>query len=669
MGALHKLVFILGKLDPHNEGWKARQLVKAEQIEDSSARESAIQAIEQAFERNALDYGRKLYLLENCIYGVDIQPIAVQIAKLRCFISLVVDQRTEDSHDNRGIIPLPNLETKFVAANTLLAIGNRQQMIRSPQIIALEKDLTDVRHRHFTARTPATKRKYRERDRQIRTELSEHLKHFGLPADAARQLAAWDPYDQNASADFFDSEWMFGLPIGKVRVDAATAATVLGNFALVNELPGQMELAPTQEIDSGFDIVIGNPPYVRQEQIKELKPALKEHYDCYTGVADLYVYFYERGHELLKPGGVLTYISSNKYFRAGYGEKLRTMLASRSIVQQLIDFGDAPVFTAIAYPSIFIGRKGDSSSNEVRALTWQPGKSIGEFPSVFQANSFLIAQKRLTPDGWRLETPAVFRLLEKLRQAGTPLGEYVKGRFYRGILTGFNEAFVVDRATRDQLIAEHPSSAELLKPFLRGRDVKRWVVQPQDLWLIFTRRGINIQKYPAILEHLSQYRKRLTPGVRGGRKPGCYEWYEIQDSIAYWQEFEQGKILYPDIYEHQSFALDLAGFYANNTCYFIPTDEDWLCGLFNSLTVEWFYSRVSNAVRGGYLRAFSDYMRQIPIPSGTQSGAIGGLVHEITDATRVNPITDVTDLERQIDAHVYALYGLTREEIAMVEEG
>ena len=254
MGILHKLVFLLSKLDPRNAQWRQRQIdrvqntiTEAEKIDDSVIRESTIdelegeiESINEAFERNALDYGRKLYLIENCIYGVDIQPIATQIAKLRFFISLIVEQKIDDTRENRGVRPLPNLETKFVAANTLLDVEKPEQMtLRNPQIDSKEKALEEVRRRHFTARTPRTKDRYRQRDAELRAEISALLKRDGFPSETTERIAGWDPYDQNTSADFFDPEWMFG-------------------------------------ITDGFDVVIGNPPYVRQEKIKEHQTHLEK---------------------------------------------------------------------------------------------------------------------------------------------------------------------------------------------------------------------------------------------------------------------------------------------------------------------------------------------------------------------------------------------------------
>jgi adenine-specific DNA-methyltransferase len=257
MGMLQKLVYVLSKLDPGNRRWMERQLARARSISNSEAREAAETLIEEAFGRNELDYGRKLFLIENCIYGVDIQPIAVQIAKLRCFIALIVDQRVDNTRLNRGVRALPNLETKFVAANALRGIPRPQQLqLRDAEIEKLEQALDEVRSHHFNARTTATKRKYRAQDRDIRAQLAVLLQRDGFSDESAALLAGWNPYDQNATAAFFDTEWMFG------KAD-------------------------------GFHIVIANPPHVGQEQIREQKLFLQQQFpEAYTGTADLYVYFF-----------------------------------------------------------------------------------------------------------------------------------------------------------------------------------------------------------------------------------------------------------------------------------------------------------------------------------------------------------------------------------------
>ena len=649
MGMLQKLVFILGKLDPNNEIWNYQQkereirpvledLQQAQKISYEQARAAATQQLEERlaeieadFTNNEMDYPRKLFLIENSIYGVDIQPIAVQIAKLRFFISLIVEQRVDDNAPNRGILPLPNLETKFIAANTLMSIDRPAQMtLGALAVQAKEQELATVRHRIFTARTQATKNKYREKDQHLREEIAALLKREGWADHTATQLAQWNPYDQNASAGFFDPEWMFG-------------------------------------IKDGFDVCIGNPPYVRQEQIKHLKEQFKPHYECFTGTADLYIYFYERGLKLLQEHGVLTFISSNKYFRSAYGQKLRHFLASQAQVHQIIDFGDAPVFTAIAYPAIVVVEKGGRGDEGLfRALNWEMGQPLEHFETVVQTQSFLMPQAELKAEGWQLADATSLRLLEKLRQAGTPLGEYVNNRFYYGIKTGFNEAFVVDRPTRDRLIAEHPSSGEVLKPFLRGRDVKRWRVDYQDLWLIFTRRGTDIKKYPAIHDYLLPFKDRLTPGIPGGRKPGSYEWYEIQDNIAYWQEFERSKIFIPAIAQSADYAADYSGYYGNDKTNICVTDEvEFVLGILNSRVMWWFIQQTAASKQGGFYEFKPMYVRQIPIPLASEQ-----------DKTRIETLVQqcltaqgkaVAAYEAEIDEIVAHLYGLTDAERTIIE--
>ncbi|MEI6444747.1 MAG: TaqI-like C-terminal specificity domain-containing protein [Nostocales cyanobacterium ELA583] len=640
MGILQKMVYVLSKLDHKNLKWQELQRLKVQEetnqvfyIPDKDERQRRLIEINEAFDdkMNDPNYGRKLFLIENCIYGVDIQPIALQIAKLRCFIALIVEQVVDHNRNNSGILPLPNLETKFVAANSLIRFSD--QSLRSDEVIEKEQELKEIRKKHFTARSKATKDKYRERDEELRNKIRDLLKDIGLDAALADSLAQWNPYNQNTSADFFDPEWMFG-------------------------------------IKDGFDICIGNPPYVRQEQIKELKPVFKKNFQCFTGVADLFVYFFERGYQLLKTGGVLSYICSNKYFRSGYGEKLRDFLGKNTTIQQLIDFGDTDVFTAIAYPSIILFSKEKASKdNQLKALSWQQTEALNEFPTVFNAQNFLMPQSALKADGWRLEDTQVLDLFAKLRNAGKPLGEYVNGKFYYGIKTGFNEAFVIDRQTRDKLIAEHSSSAEIIKPLLRGRDVKRWSVDYQDLYLIFTKRGIDIKKYPAIEKHLSQYKDRLTPGVDGGRKAGSYQWYEIQDNIAYWQEFEQPKIIYPDIAQRSEFTYDTKKSYLGNTLYLLPTKETWLLGLLNSQVIFWFYSQISPTIQGGFVRFIAQYVSQIPILTATEAEQkvietlVGYVLHLTATLKEIPNIGDSSMdklmtkyFEQIIDAVVMELY-------------
>jgi hypothetical protein len=244
------------------------------------------------------------------------------------------------------------------------------------------------------------------------------------------------------------------------------------------------------------------------------------------------------------------------------------------------------------------------------------------------------------------------------------LGEYVKGKLYYGIKTGLNEAFVIDKITRDRLISEHPSSEEVIKPFLRGRDVKRWCVEYKDLWIIFTRRGIDIKKYPAIEQYLSQYKQKLTPGI--GRKVGSYKWYEIQDNIAYWQEFEQPKIIIPAIVNNVEYTLDLCGYYSNDKTSICITDNAYcLLAILNSSIMWWFIQQIASSKQGGFFEFKPMYVSQIPVVDidNTQKQAIEYLVKQCLEAKG----KEVKELETKINQIVYELYGLSEEEIGIIE--
>jgi hypothetical protein len=461
----------------------------------------------------------------------------------------------------------------------------------------LREDLDLVRHRHFNARTVPTKAKCRQDDANLREKIAHALKESGLPAPSAVALAEWDPYDQNAHAAFFDPAWMFSLK-------------------------------------EGFDIVLGNPPYVRQEQIKELKAGLKEHYDVYSGTADLYVYFYERAIRLLKQGGAFSFISSNKWFRSGYGEKLRSWLSEQTQLMRLIDFGDAPVFRSIAYPCIVVltrdgqasGVLGEQAKNKIRVLNWDPEKPVERFAEIFLQESFTLPQASLKPDGWRLESGVKLKLLDRIRAAGLPLGKYVGGRFYRGILTGLNEAFVIDGATRDRLIKEHRSSEEVIKPFLRGRDIKRWRVEFDDQYLIKIESSENVQHpwstkeeaqaekifaklYPAIYEHFRPLRKAMVDRYDQGK----YFW-ELR-ACVYWQEFEQPKMIVPAITDKMNFAPDYDGLYSNNkTTIFVSPSVGLALAVANSSVAFWLAQQTFATKQGGFYDFEPRYSGQIPIP-------------------------------------------------------
>ena len=347
MGILHKLVFILGKLDPNNDRWKEKQIEKAEQIPDVSAREIAVGAIEKDFETNDLDYGRKLYLIENCIYGVDIQPIAIQISKLRFFISLICDQRTnKNKARNCGVRPLPNLETKFVAANTLISLdrGKGQLVLTDLRLPKLEQELATVRHKHFAAQRRRDKLALQRRDAEIREKIAAVLTG-SMSDEASHHLAAWDPYDQNASAPFFDPEWMYG-------------------------------------ITDGFDVVIGNPPYgirFRAGAPELTFPRAKEA----RKVPDSYMMFILRSVDLLKSKGVLSLIVPNTFCDLENADIFRRHFLTDVSIRELWQTGWAFDSSIVDTLVFFIANEPSVPTKRVRVKIGDSVhiRGIGEFLS------------------------------------------------------------------------------------------------------------------------------------------------------------------------------------------------------------------------------------------------------------------------------------------------
>lgn len=657
MGILQKLVHVLRKLDdsPPNALWKAQNrapleqhLVSAKTLPDPTLRDEQIAQAQAALDKfdqdfadpDYADYARKLYLIEKCLYGVDIQPVAVQIAKLRFFVSLVVEQKLDEGRNR--LTPLPNLETKIVAANSLLPIprtSRQGQLFDNPAIAEKEAELREANASHFAAKRFADKRKRKARILRLRDELVALLKaeHMLRNPDDADRMAAWDPFDQNRYAHFFDPEWMFGF-------------------------------------SDGFDVVIGNPPYVRQEAIKDDKPRYKPHYECYNGTADLYVYFYERSFQLLNAYGVLSFITSNKWFRAKYGADLRRYMVSHTEIRQIIDFGDEAVFDALAYPTIVVATKRDKpvalseARNEVLVLNWDSNNSAHEkerFPEVFSAEHFSVPQNALKAGGWQLEPPTQRRLLERLRKAGQPLGDLTRSDIYRGITSGLNDAYVVDRETRDRLISESPSAASLFEPYLRGRDVNRWHPTPSDIFLIRIESSENAvhpwsgkeeyeaertfaSAYPSIHSHLNRYRKELIER----HDQGNYFW-ELR-SCKYWGNFKLLKILSTKISIQPTFAIDSLGSTIANTAYFfnIDNEDKYLLALLNSGVSNYYARNTFVQKQGGYYEVQPDALKAFCIPSCSSKER--SLLAKLMDA--ISSGVANSEYERLLNGLVYELF-------------
>jgi len=443
----------------------------------------------------------------------------------------------------------------------------------------------------------------------------------------------------------------------------------------------------------GFDAVIGNPPYVRQETLGAQKKYFQQNYEAYHGIADLYTYFIERGVSLLKPNGVFCYIVANKWLRANYGKPLRRWMKQQRI-EEITDFGDQPVFEkATTYPCILRIRKASPrttfDATQVKSLD-------SDLEEYVREHRYTVNQSALEDGIWSLADERTQMLLAKLCAAGVPLGEYVEGRIYRGVLTGLNTAFVIDVDTQTRLIAEDPRSVDLIKPFLAGRDIKRYQPPPSRQYLVLIPKGWTRthsgsarnawewfqDNYPAVADHLMPFAETAQKRYDKGEY-----WWELR-SCAHYNEFEKPKIILPDISARGNFALDDEGkYYCVNTAYIISNADKYLLGLLNSALITFFYENLSSTYRGGYLRFIYQYLVQIPIRTinfddpediarhdkmvalvERMLGLHKKLAAATIPADKQLYQRQIEATDRQIDALVHELYGLTQKEIEIVED-
>lgn len=635
----------------------------------------------------------KRHILKRCIYGVDLNPMAVELAKvslwldcftlgaplsfldhhLRCGNSLIgvnVDEVNQVIQTGQlSLLSGNRFEGMKQAVAGMVRIGelsdvtaaqvteSRREYRRASDAMLPAKRLLDIYTSQWFGNTPRTSGHGKNK--------AEHNRAVEFLRDGASEH--WAQYPDTT---ILPKEWkdvvLVALRAGRqkrffhweLEFPEVFYGTRPGTRQVIERLEG-----------AGFDAVIGNPPYVRQEGLGDDKPFFEvAHAPVYSGVADLYVYFYHRGLSVCRKGGHFGIITSNKFLRAGYGKALRTFLASHAITD-IIDFRDLPVFPdATAYPLILVARREPPpEQHRVRACTVESMAEASQIEEVMSRQGPSMPLAALREKGWALQRPEILRLLEKIRAAGRPLGEVVGGKFYRGILTGYNEAFVIDEAKRAELIAADPSSAEIIKPFLRGRDIRRWQVQWAGLYLIFTRRGIDINRYPAIKAHLFPMKNRLMPGVPGGRKPGSYKWYEIQDSIDYYAEFEKPTIRYQVIATYQQFAFTDEPYLSNDKTWIIPTHDLTLVAILNSKLAWWFLDHIVAKLQGGAFELRSTYVEQIPVPAIDNKDRRALTEHVSAILAAPDDTAAVAGHEQATNRMVYRLYGLTQDEIAIVE--
>lgn len=633
MGILQQMVHILGRIDPENRQWKDMMMSLAidettEAFKNASSEERSdqIKDIERSFDEgvNRPDYARKLYLIENCIYGVDIQPIAIQISKLRFFISLIVDQKTNSTPaDNFGVRPLPNLEAKFVAANTLIGLESELSLADNAEVIInLKKQLRTANHKIFSAKTVKTKRKYKQQVVELRQAIATNLHEMGfIDNSETEQLASWDMFDQNASSLFFDSEWMFG-------------------------------------VKGGFDIVIGNPPYVKIEYIsQEERKVYQERFIFFVKRADLFSVFIEHALKTLSSQqGITTFIIPSVIHSNLSYQKLRNYFLDKHWLAEACYTG-GNVFEGPTVDTTIL-RFEKSSVNDV--LIKKTFDISNQQATIVNASSFN-AQGNIISISSNSSNSVIDKLFD---QSFKSLDS--QARVFQGIVTGNNPVYIFD--TEEQAIKNGIDKA-LLYPLCHGRDIGKYEVRSLERRVLYLDNSVDIDDYPQTKQWLIQYKDVLSN--RREAKKGTIRWYSLQwPRVKSELDFKE-KILIQNT-RNESLktrivaTIDNTSVYASQGINFvIPKTEfvsiHYILGILNSKLVNFLF-----ATKFLNLAIKADYIKQIRIPQ-TRDYRIDDLVNKIFIAKRNTHEVDITEYEQEVDRIVYKLYGLTYEEVKIVD--
>jgi tRNA1(Val) A37 N6-methylase TrmN6 len=671
MGILQKMVHILHKIDPSNTEWKQRQIDRVNKAIDdlelndnTEANEKSINElkaqiddIEASFANNELDYGRKLYLIENCIYGVDIQPIATQISKLRFFISLVVDQKVDKTKKDFGIRPLPNLETKFVAANTLIGLekpkNNQASLFDKKEVQKLEKDLKKVRHSLFSIKTPSIKRKLREQDKELREQISDLLSEdYGN--ETARLLANWDPYDQNTSSSFFDKEWMF-------------------------------------DISDGFDIVIGNPPYIKEYTDKNVFDGLR-YSPYFQGKMDLWYFFTCNGIDILKNNGSLCFIAPNNWNTNSGASKMRNKIIKDAKIIKILDFGNYMIFdSADIQTMVFLISKSDENNkyifdlkkincknpkieNIIELLTNTKSKN-NEFLNPTITKSLLIDKTLTFSSGIKDAILNKISLKENIKldkkneiAQGIVLPQDFLNKKNNEILGNkFQNGQGVFVLKNDEFINlnKNEKEEEIIKPYFTTNQIQKWYANPcNDEWIIYTGSSFkdkeNIKPYPNIKKHLDQFLPIITSDNKpyGLHRSRVEKFFKGEKIITLRKCVGEPKFTYTDF-----------DCYVSATFYVIKTsriNQKYLTGLFNSKLIA-FWLRNKGKMQGNNFQLDKEPLLEIPIykPNNDIQINISNVVENILLSKKEKQNTMA--LESKIDLMVYKLYELTYDEVLIIE--
>lgn len=643
-------------------------------------------------------FHEKQTIIENCLFGVDINPNSVKICRLRLWIELLKNAYYKNATE---LETLPNIDINIKCGNSLVSRFDIDSDLKQ----ALKKSkwsIDSYRIAVDTYRNAESKEQKREMERLIadiksnfRCEISSNdpkVKKLRSKSGELYQLTNQGQLFEMSKKEKADWNKKVQQLTDEVQKLEAEIEEIKANKIYENAFEWRFEFPEVLNDDGdfvGFDVVIGNPPYIRQEEFSNLKPHFLTAFpETGTGTADLFVYFVELSIRLMKLEGEFAFIIPNKWMRAGYGKKLRQFISNLKI-NYLIDFGDLPVFEeATTYPNIIQLRKSEPTEKFPACIVNTLDFSYG-LERYLSENEITVTVSELSSEGWTLSDSKIQALLTKIRSKGIPLGEYVEDKIFRGVLTGLNEAFVIDTETRDRLIAEDERSAEVIKPFLAGRDIKRYQTPSPNKYLILIPKGLTIkshqainvvseppprygnmpydeawdwfkESYPAIANHLLPYREKAIKRTDQGDF-----WWELR-ACDYYDEFEKAKIIYPNICKKPEFTLDESFAFTNQKCFIITKFSATFLGILNSSIFNFLFKEILPKLRGNFYEPSYSYFKEFPVVNRTCQ-EIENLVNQCLVSNINNSLGDKLKIESKIDKLVYQLYELNDIEIEMIE--
>ncbi|HFF9579409.1 TPA: class I SAM-dependent DNA methyltransferase [Campylobacter coli] len=645
-------------------------------------------------------------IIENNLFGVDINPNSCEITKLRLWIELLKHSfyQSFDDGNYHDLKTLPNIDINIKCGNSLVSyFETGKSLSHYPNIKErmgkYKRIVKDYKEGFYTDKS---------RINQEIKNLKISFKNFCFADKFKKEMKSFNDkcekyskkYGNFLAVDDENLKFFVSANLTLFDFDEKEAAKEFANlkkeydsiFNLESNHPFEWRFEFPEILDDdgnfkGFDLIIGNPPYIRQEELKELKSHLAKNYKVYKGTSDIYTYFYELGFNVLKDrGGVLSYITSNKYTRAGYGEALREFLLKNVKFLEYTDLNGIKVFdSATVDTSILCFEKSKSKDNKFKYLALSNeilktcAYDIGLYKDFAE-----FSQNSLSKESFTFSDENTSALKAKIERIGTPLKEWQGLNIYRGILTGYNEAFIITTEKRNEILAnckdeaEKELTAKLIRKMLRGRDIKRYSYEWAGLWVIgtFPSLKLDIEQYPALKQYLSQFLPRIEQsGEKGCRKKTSNKWFETQDNIAYYEEFEKEKIVWNRISSDLCFSYDNQKNFILDSMFSITFYSNinlkYLIANLNS-SISKFWIKNNAATLGDGIYGAKIYIEKLPIPKINSkneklANELINSVDEILKAKEQDKNANTQELENKINSLVYKLYNLTEEEIKIIE--